>query len=80
MREGRTEPARSGPHELFRQLPQTPLGVRVVRLVHRPRRLLDVEVRARHALEIGVGHAWTEARWHAAGTWEDFRDWLRSGR
>jgi hypothetical protein len=28
----------------------------------------------------GAAHAWREARWRAAGTWEDFRDWLRLGR
>jgi outer membrane murein-binding lipoprotein Lpp len=27
-----------------------------------------------------VGHAFAEARWHARGTWDDFRDWLRAGR
>jgi hypothetical protein len=27
-----------------------------------------------------VGHAWREARWRAGGTWEDFVDWVRTGR
>jgi hypothetical protein len=27
-----------------------------------------------------VGHAFREARWRAGGTWEDFLDWVRTGR
>jgi hypothetical protein len=27
-----------------------------------------------------VGHAFREARWRAGGTWEDFVDWVRTGR
>ena len=25
-------------------------------------------------------HSWREAQWRAGGVWDDFRDWLRSGR
>lgn len=25
-------------------------------------------------------HSWREAQWRAGGVWEDFRDWLRTGR
>ena len=28
----------------------------------------------------GIGHAWREAAWRTAGTWNDFTDWLRIGR
>lgn len=28
----------------------------------------------------GAGHAVREARWRAAGTWQDFLDWVRLGR
>jgi hypothetical protein len=28
----------------------------------------------------GAAHAWREARWRGAGTWQDFLDWVRLGR
>ena len=44
------------------------------------------EVRRDHVAVINplgeglIGHAWREAAWRTSGTWNDFTDWLRTGR